>query len=229
MRKIIILVFVCCAFLACDKEVVVVKGKFDGVCGNELVVKMKGLSGKHEKILDTVSCKNGEFEFKIKMIKPPLNLLLCLNDSVYTNLWIGNFGSKSVSWNGTFNSECKVEGSFFADEINRIQDVYNKMYLNPISSKIETLSNLNKRVGMGEVLTSGEEQIKFVIENEIKKANGLRKKSILKTVRKNPNNPVSMALLAEEFDKLTTWQKKEAKKYMSKYFSDTGLNWQIKN
>lgn len=33
----------------------------------------------------------------------------------------------------------------------------------------------------------------------------------------------------EEFDNLTSWQKEEALKYMAKYFSDTGLNWQMKN
>jgi ribosomal protein L16/L10AE len=57
----------------------------------------------------------------------------------------------------------------------------------------------------------------------------LRKKSILKTVRKNLNNPVSMGLLYDEFARLTKWQKEEAKRYMTRYFSDTGLNWQMKN
>jgi hypothetical protein len=38
-----------------------------------------------------------------------------------------------------------------------------------------------------------------------------------------------MGVMFDEFDNLTKWQKEEAQKYMSKYFSDTGLNWQMKN
>ena len=48
-------------------------------------------------------------------------------------------------------------------------------------------------------------------------------------VRKNKQNPVAIALMCQEYERLTTYQKKECLKYLGESFSDTGLNWQMKH
>lgn len=216
---------------SCNKEVIKVHGSIKGgeYLDSYLVVKMKSKTSNKEHILDTIDFVLGEFDFYSKSIKPPVKLTFVTADSNEFDIWLGEYGTKTVEGNCQPKIECKVLDSFFCDELERVSAIYNKMYLEPIKDKVEMLATLNFRVENGEELSENEQKLKCELEKALKTAKRLKKKSILKTVRKNPGNPVSMGLMYEEFDNLTSWQKEEALKYMANYFSDTGLNWQIKN
>lgn len=231
MKNVIILLIVVCGLLSCNKESIKIKGNIKGVSGSntQLIVKMKSGTSNKEHILDTIDFVQGEFEFYNKGIKPPVKLTFVTADSCEFDVWLGEYGTKTVEGICQPKLECKVLGSFFCDELERVSATYNKMYLEPIKDKITDLQVFNLSIENGEELTENEQKLKCELEKALKTAKRLRKKSILKTVRKNPSNAVSMGLMYEEFDNLTSWQKEEALKYMAKYFSDTGLNWQMKN
>ena len=78
-------------------------------------------------------------------------------------------------------------------------------------------------------LSDEDEDRLYQYRAEIKKAYKHHKKSVLSTFRKNPQNRIAMALLFDEYERLTSWQKEEYLKNAQKYFSDSGLNWQLKN
>lgn len=229
IRIISLLLMLLILLTACNKEAIKLEGELKSSSEQFLIVKMKSLSGKKERILDTIDVNNGKFKFKTSIVKPPVKFTFSTADSCEFDFWIGEYGNKLVTINPKGDCKAKVTGSFFNDELNRVQDTYNKMYINPIESKLAFLDKLNKDIDNGITLNPGQEALKLELEQESKKAYRLRKKSILKTIRKAPQNPISMALFYDEFEALTSWQKEEAQKYMTKYFSDTGLNWQFKN
>lgn len=104
----------------------------------------------------------------------------------------------------------------------------NKMYIEPIKEKELEAVKL-KELEKLEKLSDADAIYLSKIKKDIKMAYRLRKKSILKTVRKHAQNPVAVALMCQEYDRLTSHQKKECLKYLNRTFSDTGLNWQMKN
>lgn len=176
-------------FISCDKEVIKIKGRIDNPVTNQFVLKIKGLSGENERILDTIKCVNGEINFKIKAIKPPAKLTLFFNDNFKSDIWVGEYGTKTIEGICQQQLECKVLGSFFYDELQRILATYNKMYLESVKDKRTDLQVFNLRIENGEELTENEQKLKSEFEKALKTAKRLRKKSILKTVRKNQETP----------------------------------------
>lgn len=213
---------------SCDKEVIKIKGEIDGLNDSQLILKMNGASGMDCKIINSITCKNGEFNFKLKNIKPPVKLTLHVNDSLESDIWLGEYGSIIIKGKCESKFECKVIGSFFCDELQRMNTNLNKMYINPIKEKELEVTHLLKFT-VDRKLSSSENFRLAELKKDVKKAYRLRKKSILKTVRKNKQSPVAVALMCQEYARLTSYQKKECLKYLSRSFSDTGLNWQMKN
>jgi hypothetical protein len=231
MNKFIAYISILCVFVSCDQEVIKLKGNIKGASSSDsyLIVKMKSISNNKEQILDTIDFVQGKFEFYSKSVKPPVKLTLVTYEGYEFDVWVGEYGTKMIEGNCQPKYECRVIGSFFFDELQRVSNTYNKMYLEPIKDKIGVISKLNLQLENGVELTVEEEERKGTLEKDCKTAYRLRKRSILKTVRKNPNNPVAVALMTEEYARLTSHQKKECLKYLNKSFSDSGLNWQMKN
>lgn len=229
MKKGYIIIIVLMFFITgCDKEVIKIKGKIDGLSDNQLILKMDGVSGKGCKVINSFTCENGEFNFKLKDIKPPVKLTLHVNDSLESDIWLGEYGSITIEGKYGPMFECQVIGSFFCDELQRMNKNLNEMYIAPIKEKELELAHLMS-LADSEKLPEKAEIYLDELKKDVKTAYKLRKKSILKTVRKNTQSPVAVALMCQEFERLTSHQKKECLKYLSRSFSDTGLNWQMKN
>lgn len=213
---------------SCDKEVIKIKGKIDGLSDSELILKMDGVSGKNFKIVSSFICENGEFNFELKDIKPPVKLTFLVNDSLESDIWVGEYGSIKIEGKYETVLECQVVGSFFCNELQRMSKNLYEMYIGPIKEKEIKIAHL-MMLPDNEKLSEEDEIHLEEFKKSVKTAYRLRKKSILKTVRKNKQNPVAVALMCEEYERLTSHQKKECLKYLSRSFSDTGLNWQMKN
>ena len=215
---------------SCDKEVIRLNGNINGVSDSDshILVKVKSRTGQKERILDTIQMKKGEFEFYTKAIKPPVKLTFLTEDSCELDIWVGEYGSKTIEAKIHPKVESKVLGSFFCDELIRMNNNLQQMYLEPIKNK-EKEARILSEIGERKVLSEENKLRLLKLNKNINSAIRLRKKSILKTARKNSNNPVAIALMCQEFDRLTSHQKKECYKYLSKSFGDTGLNWQMKN
>lgn len=213
---------------SCDKEVIKIKGKIDSLGNSQLIFKMDGVSGMDCKIINSITCENGEFNFKLKNIKPPVKFTIYVNDSLESDIWVGEYGVTTIE--GKYGSifKCNVVGSFFCNELQRMNENLNKMYIEPIKEKELEAIKL-KELEKLEKLSDADAIYLSKIKKDIKMAYRLRKKSILKTVRKHAQNPVAVALMCQEYDRLTSHQKKECLKYLNRTFSDTGLNWQMKN
>lgn len=227
MKNIITLLVLIIFISSCDQEVINLKGNLQGTPELEsyLIVKMKSMHCSNERILDTIDLSNGKFKFYNKSIKPPVKLTFVTEDSCEFDIWVGEYGLKTIT--GAIHSKigCEVFGSFFYDELKRMNNNLEQMYLDPVKDKVEEALLLK---GIKEL--SEESKLRLSkLEKDIKSAYTLRKKSILKTARKNSNNSVAIALMCQEFERLTSHQKKECYKYLSKSFGDTGLNWQMKN
>ncbi len=225
-----ILMLAAILFSSCDKEVIKLHGNIKEVANLDsyLVVKIKSLTSNKERILDTIDINDGKFEFYSKSIKPPVKLTFTCADSTEFDVWVGEYGTKTIEVKKDSLYDVKVLGSFFCDELQRMRKNLNKMYIAPIKEKEIEVAMLEELAKQDEL--SEEDEIHLAgLKKTIKTAYRLRKKSILKTVRKNKRSPVAVALMCQEYKRLVSHQKKECLKYLSKSFGDTGLNWQMKN
>lgn len=215
---------------SCDKEVIRLKGYYEDVANTDsyLVVKIQSHTGDKEQIIDTVTVRKGEFEFNSRLIKPPVKLTFLSDDSSEFEVWIGEYGTKNLEIKRGAKYEAKIIGSFFCDELQRMNKNLDKMYIEPIKEKELKAADLGM-LAENEKLSEEDEIYLAELKKAIKMAYRLRKKSILTTVRKNKQSPVAVALMCQEYERLTSHQKKECLKYLSRTFGDTGLNWQMKN
>jgi hypothetical protein len=156
-------------------------------------------------------------------MKPPFKMALIIDGEEKYDLWVFRYGS--FDFEITENGNLLVNGSKENTEYDRITKSYQKMYFGPLKEKMEWVKSHEKI----EDLNQDEEFTLFDYKKEIKKAYKLRKKSVLSTYRKNPQNRIAMALLFDEYERLTTWQKEECLKTAQKYYSDCGINWQLRN
>lgn len=230
LLKISTLITIMFLLSSCNKEVIRLQGNYKDVDNTDsyLVVKMYSLAGSKEYIIDTVAVSEGEFEFYSKLIKPPVKLTFTSDDSSEFEAWVGEYGTKTLEIKKGPKYEAKVIGSFFCDELQRMNKNLYKMYIAPVKKKELEAAQLSM-LADNETLSEKDEIYLADLKKDIKMAYRLRKKSILKTVRKNTQNPVALALMCQEYERLTSHQKKECFKYLSRTFADTGLNWQMKN
>ncbi len=229
MKKYTFLILILSVLLtSCDKELVIMKGTIQDQSIKTLVVKAISSSGNKEKVIDTLEVSEGKFKLRLKSLKPPVKLTFCINDSTSFEAWAGEYGTLTLEVSTDPKIECKASGSFFNDELNRMNRNLYKMYIYPIRMKEMEVAKLEK-IEETEKLTEEDSRILMAFRKDIKTAYKLRKKSIVKTARKNKQNPVAISLMCQEYDRLFSHQKKECNKYLSSSFSDTGLNWQMKN
>ena len=209
--------------MSCNKESVTVNGKIAGVSQENAKLKLISLKGKEKVISPDIELEDGKFDCYLENVKPPFRLTLSLSDNEKYHFWVFRYGKFDFEINE--KGSLVVNNSMENSEYDRIQKNYHKMYLEKLQEKEKWV----KTHKIEENLTEEDEFKLFEYQNEIKKAYKLRKKSILSTFRKSPENPIATALLFDEYERLTSWQKEECLKNAQKHFSDCGINWQLRN
>jgi hypothetical protein len=208
-------------FLAsCKKTSIKIEGEVFGLKSSTLDVVYKGTNGRVTK-LGTAKIDGSYVKFSSDKVKPPVKLSF-IGEEEYS-FWLFRYGSVNVEINK--GRIVVVNNSMENSEYDRIRKNYHKMYFNQIAEKEQWVKE-NETL---ESLSEEEEEMLFNCRKDIKKAYKLRKKSILSTFRKNPQNRIAMALLFDEYERLTSWQKEECLKTAQKYYSDCGINWQLRN
>lgn len=209
---------------SCNKEVVSIKGKLNGFNNSKVVLILKSKNEKEKILASDISLNDDIMKLDLENVKPPCHITV-RGDNKEFSFWIFRYGNVNFEVNADMQSQLKVNSTLENTEYNRICRNYHKMYFNQISEKEEWIS---KNEVMESLPVEDEERL-FQYRKDIKKAYKLRKKSILSTFRKNPQNRIAMALLFDEFERLTSWQKEECLKTAQKYYSDCGINWQLRN
>jgi hypothetical protein len=221
MNNLYLYVVLCAICLtSCNKEVVKIEGKINSSKSESIELKIISKSKKCEKLLGNLQTKNGKFTTKTKALKPPFKIAMLLENGKRYETWIFRYGD--FNFEILENELVQVNNSMENSEYDRICKTYRKMYFSKVKEKEEWIKK-NKDLAVKD------ENKLSNYKKDIKKAYKLRKKSILSTFRKNPQNRIAMALLFDEYERLTTWQKEECLKNAQKYFSDCGINWQLRN
>ena len=208
---------------ACNQESVSIHGNIKTHDNVKVELKLKSVKGETQSILKDTKLDDCEFDTTVESVKPPFKMTLIVDGEKEYDLWVFRYGKFDfeISENGYILSSSSMENT----EYDRISQNYYKMYFKQIEEK-ELWVKENEEM---ENLSSEDEEKMYQYQKDIKKAYKLRKKSILSTFRKNPQNRIAMALLFDEYERLTTWQKEECLKTAQKYYSDCGINWQLRN
>lgn len=209
---------------SCNKEKVYIHGSTIGKDNQLVQLVLKSANGKERLVKSDVELDDNQFETDLEGLKPPFKLTVRLKNDNEIDFWIFRYGSFDVALDSE-KDEVKFNKSFENCEYNRIQANYKKMYFLSLEDKIDWIK---AHEGRKDLNTDEEFQL-YEYQDELKKAIKLRKKSVLSTFRKSPQNRIAMALLFDEYERLTSWQKKECSKSVQKYFSDCGINWQLRN
>lgn len=228
MKKIVFLLLLAGLFAACNREKLKVEGNIKNAKDGVVLVKMKSHNKVGDKILDTLTLESGDFDFYSEEIKPPVKLTFIVNDDEEFDVWLGKYGSYNIKGEQGELKNVEVNPSLLHTEINEIQQQFYDWYISPVQDKIDWLNSQEKEIKSGKVLNTEEQFKKMELEKEVRKARKLRRKSIVKTVRKNPQSIVSLALVNEEFDSLVPRHQKEMIKILRRKFGDTALFWQLK-
>ncbi len=227
MKKIYFIISLIFMLSSCNKEVVIVNGKLKGYKASMVELKLKTITGDEKVISTNIEVDEEKFHVDLSDIKPPYKLTFVLSDKKDVSYWVFRYGKFNFELNTENIADFKIYDSFENDELIRVNETYNKMYLKPLKEQIDWVANYES--AEHDVINEADEEKLERYKIQIKKAYRLRKKSILKTVRKAPQNPIAMALFFDEFKSLTKWQKEECFKLSQKYYSDTGMNWQLKH
>lgn len=212
---------------SCNREVVVIKGKLIGYNNSSVRLKLNTKAGYDKAIASNLKIEDELIEAYIENEKPPFKLTLVIDNEQEVDFWIFKYGKFNLELSADNLDDFKINDSFENSELARVKDTYSKMYLKPIRKQMDWVVRYESEEH--ENVDEADEAKLERYKVQIKKAYSLKKKSILKTIRKAPQNPISMALFFDEFERLTKWQKKECCKLAQKYYSDTGMNWQLKH
>jgi hypothetical protein len=225
MRNVLIVILFSLLLSACNKESVRITGKLRGIENAKAELRLRTIAGKEKNILSDINIEDEEFDAFLENIKPPFKMTFVIDNAKEYNIWVFCYGKFSFELNSL--NVVRINDSFENDELIRVNETYDKMYLKPLKEQIDWVANYES--AEHDVINEADEEKLERYKIQIKKAYRLRKKSILKTVRKAPQNPIAMALFYDEFKSLTKWQKEECFKLSQKYYSDTGMNWQLKH
>lgn len=226
--KYLIVIFTCAITLSsCDKESIKIQARIVNCNYEECEITVEPLEGTAQKSLGKCIIDVGEFDLKIKEVKPPVKLSFHFKDTI-CRIWIGEFGKNVVEGDFAKEISLNVTNTFFNNELNRFKKANDEAYLSKVRSAEKEVKDLYLKEDEG-TLEKGQKTRMYQLEDKIKRAYKLRKKALLSAVRKDPKNAIAMTVFFDMFPSLTSWQKEECMKNASKYFSDSGLNWQLKH
>ena len=172
---------------SCNKESIKITGSLKGSNASEVELKLKSRRGNENIILTDLAVEDGEFDAYLENVKPPCKMTLVIDGEKEYDFWIFRYGKFDFEIDE--NEVLIVNNSIENSEYDRIQKNYHKMYLVKLQEKEKWVQTHE----IEENLTEEDEAKLFEYRKEIKKAYKLRKKSILSTFRKNPQNPIAMA------------------------------------
>ncbi|WP_421918804.1 DUF4369 domain-containing protein [Marinifilum sp.] len=227
MKKIMYLLIASLFLFACNQESIKLKGELEGLEDGTLLVKMKTNKKIREKCIDTIQVVDGEFEFRSNDIKPPVRLTMFVSEDCEFDVWIGKYGSYSVTGNLNEIKEPLVYKDDLAKEYQAYYHRLDSAYIIPVREKMQWVKQKNEQIKNGEKLSQDDEFTMFDYRKDIKKAFSRRRMSIVKTVRANPNSPIVMAIVQKEYKSFNNRHKEEMKKIFRRRFSDTALYWQL--
>ena len=213
--------------MSCNRESIRISGELKGFEDSKVDLRFETKAGFDKLIAADLKVEDGEFEVYIENEKPPFKLTVVIDSLRQIDFWVFKYGKLCFELDASNLSEVKIHDCFENTELARVNKTYNKMYLKPLRKEIDWVTSFES-VEHENVDEADEAKLERY-KAQIKNAYRLRKKSILKTIRKAPQNPISMALFFDGFESLTKWQKKECLKLAQKYYSDTGMNWQLKH
>ena len=222
MRLILIFTLVI-GLCSCNKESVKLSVQMKGMESSVAELQLKSQNGKEQILQSKIDIDEEGFDTYLDNVKPPCKLTLLVDGKKKCSFWLFRYGKFQVQIDE--NDSVEVCDCMENTEYTRIANGYEKMYLAPLKEKIEWV----KKHEQTDQLSQDEEFILFDYRTEIGKAYKLRKKSVLSTFRKNPKNRIAIALMFDEYERLTSWQKEECLKTAQKYYSDCGINWQLRN
>ncbi len=225
MKNCIIILIIALGLISCNSETITIVGDVNGFMNSEIKLLLKSKNGNLKVLKSDIEIANGKFKTIIKDDKPPFKITMLIDDKKGIDFWIFKYGNFDFELNDA--DELIINNSFENNELKRVNETYNKMYLKPLKEQMDWVANYASTEH--EETNEADEEMLERYKSLVKKAYHLRKKSILKTIRKAPQNPISMSLFFDEYETLTKWQRKECLKLAQKYYSDTGMNWQLKH
>jgi hypothetical protein len=227
MKKIGYLIIASIFMFACNQETLKLKGEVEGLQNGSLIVEMKTNKKLGEKNIDTIQIVDGEFKFRSNEIKPPVRLTMCVNEDCEFDIWLGKYGSYTITTNLSEIKDPLVYKDDLASEYRAYCNRLDSAYIAPVKEKMKWVKQKNEQVNKGGELSQDDEFTMFDYKKDIGKAFSRRRMSIVKTVRANPNSPVVMAIVQKEYNSFNNRHKEEMKKIFRKKFSDTALYWQL--
>ena len=227
MKRIGYLFIASLFIFACNQESLKIKGEMEGLQDGPIVVKMKTNKKVGEKCIDTIQVVDGEFKFRFDDIKPPVRFTMYVNEDCEFDIWVGKYGSYTVTGNLNEMKTPLVYKDDLASEYKAYCNRLDSAYIVPVREKMEWVKQKNEQVENGEKLSQDDEFTMFDYKKDIKKALSRRRMSIVKTVRANPNSPIVMAVVQKEYNSFNKRHKAEMLKIFGRKFSDTALYWQL--
>ena len=208
---------------SCNKESVKLSVQLNRMESSVAELKLISKNGQEQIIQSSIEIEDDGFDTYLDNVKPPCKISMVIDGEKEYQFWLFRYGKYHVQINK--NDSVEICDCMENAEYDRIINGYYKMYLAPLEAEIKWVKEKEQH----EKLSQDEEFMLFDYKKEISKAYRLRKKSVLSTFRKNPQNRIAIALLFDEYERLTSWQKEECLKTAQKYYSDCGINWQLRN
>jgi hypothetical protein len=195
----------------------------EGMESSVAELKLKSQKGQEQSLQSDIEIDEEGFDAFLENVKPPCKISLIIDGEKEYQFWLFRYGKYDLQIDE--NESVAVCNSMENTEYDRITKNYQKMYFDPVKEKMAWVEKNEQN----ENLSEDEEYILADYQKEIRKAYKLNKKSVLSTFRKNPQNRIAIALMFDEYERLTSWQKEECLKTAQQYYSDCGINWQLRN
>ena len=225
--NIVYLILLLLITVSCDKEKVTIKGEMKGCEDCELQVMMNALSDSASIDLGTTAIEDGKLKFKTKNITPPAKISFMKDSVKLFDIWVEKFGNTVFEAENNYGIKINWVDNFLSKEIKRIKESYHEQYIQGIEKHIVLVDSLNKRCLETQDLTDQEMITLDSLELVVKKGKRLYRKNIISTFRATKLNAIAIALVVDEWNLLTSWQRKEVKKSAFKKYPHTGMYWQI--
>lgn len=223
MRRIYLILSLSLLLFSCKQESIKLSVQMKGMESSVAELKLKSKKGHEQSLQSDIEIDEEGFDAFLENVKPPCKISLIIDGEKEYQFWLFRYGKYDLQIDE--NESVTVYNSMENTEYDRITKNYQKMYFDPVKEKMAWVEKNEQN----ENLSEDEEYILADYQKEIRKAYKLNKKSVLSTFRKNPQNRIAIALMFDEYERLTSWQKEECQKTAQKYYSDCGINWQLRN
>jgi hypothetical protein len=212
---------------SCDKESVRINAQIANCTCKECKITVDPIGKTAPKQLGTYQLTDGVFDARIKGVKPPVKLTFHFTDTL-CKVWVGEYGKNEIEGDFEKDIKLRITNTFFNKELSRFNEANDEAYLSKIRDEEKELKKLQELENQESIDEAQKDRL-YQLEDKVKKAYRLKKKALLSAVRKDPKNAIAMTVFFDMYSELTSWQKEECLKNAQRYFSDCGINWQLRN